>query len=266
MKSVKITETMYAMIESAEASVRGELLDALLVYAFGGERRRVGAPTYEGVLTCLYNLMDAQLRKADEIRAKRAKAGKAHKGNQYQIGLDLTKLEQNGTNGTNGTSVPKILKDNELQDPNVCARACDNNNSLYNYIYNNSTERELYKKEKKKIKEKKIEESAETLMTWLADNVETLQLLIHRNKLANEVGTMTTDELLEVVRPYVSEFVQMESVREDIAQGKRRNVKSHFGNWLRVYLNNNNNHGNSNDKRGTADLPPKPTKQDYFNI
>lgn len=244
------------MIESAEASVRGELLNALLTYAFGGERRRVGAPTYEGVLTCLYNLMDAQLRKADEIRKKRAKAGKVHKGNQYQ-GI--------GTNGTNGTCVPKMLKDNELQDPNVCARACDNNNSLYNYIYNNSTERDLYKKEKKKIKEKKIEESAETLMEWLADNVETLQLLIHRNKLANEVGTMMVEKLLEVVRPYVSEFVKMESVREDIAQGKRRNVKSHFGNWLRVYLNNNK-HGNSNDKRGNADLPAKPTKQDYFNI
>ena len=89
---------------------KGRLLDAIFLYTLGEELPQMDAVTrmaFEFIRTHL----DAAADKYEDVRRKRAEAGKRHKGNQYTLNgtngtsvPNLEQMEQDGTNGTNGTN------------------------------------------------------------------------------------------------------------------------------------------------------------------
>lgn len=258
-------ESWYRLTKDLSAKARLEVMDAIVSYAFSGEEPPMGMLA-RGIFTSIKMELDAEKIKKEKISQKRAEAGKKHKGNQHTKLEQMEQMFQSACksnekeqvkemeqNGTNGTSVPKMLKIKEFGTNVPDAYNINNNNLIYN-INNNYEDKNIIIKEEKEKKEENnnYAYACARMLEWLGDNEEQMIIMCKRNGIIENAEPK--EKMLELLRPYAEEFVEMERVREDISRGMRREVKQHFENWFRCIMKKRKeNDGKNKRSDGDAD-------------
>lgn len=280
------TREMDEMTRALPDAERLEVADAINLYALH-DKTMVLTPLAQGVFNAVKVYLDAQKKKEADIKAKRSKSGASHRGNQYSKGENGTSVpkclkikelrgdsqecKESGTNGTsvpnllnisqlqqmeqvfqNGTSVPNSLKANELEEngtsvpnPSSSSSSSSSLDNPYNNINNINS----------------LPHNAHTRMReWMGDNTETLTRICIRNGLIKE--SKTKEEMLQIIEPYIDLFLDSEMVRDDIERGYERDVKNHFINWIRNYIEKNGN--NKNSARGLGRNVHQPPKDEEY--
>lgn len=116
------------------AQSRAEVYDAVCMYVFEGKEPEID-PMSATSMAVRFILTDIERDKAKyaDVSAKRAAAGRKHKGNQYTQPEQAEQSDENGTNGTNGTNAVKEKKRKEKEGKEVIIKDNNDNNSSFSF-------------------------------------------------------------------------------------------------------------------------------------
>lgn len=113
---------------------RMEIYDAVCMYVFEGKEPEFD-PMSATSMAVRFMLTDIERDKAKyaDVSAKRAAAGRNHKGNQYTQAEQVEQVAEIGTNGTNGTNAAKEKKRKEKESNEEKLNDNNDNNSSFSF-------------------------------------------------------------------------------------------------------------------------------------
>ena len=127
-------ETWWLNMKNLPAAFRAEVYDAVCLYVFEGKEPEFD-PMSATSMAARFILTDIEHDKSryDDVREKRAAAGRKHKGNQY-ASEQLKQAVAVGTNGTNGTSGTNGTDNEDVyEDVDVNGLNNNDNNSSFSF-------------------------------------------------------------------------------------------------------------------------------------
>lgn len=183
------------------------------------------------------NILNKLLNKGLITKTSSAKG----KSNQYtsessaKIAL-LQKLHYcKNCNSSSAKFAPVVVQ--KLHTPNI-----DNINNNINNNSSSSSEAHAHTHE----------EDFEIVLEWLTDNEDGLEQVLCRNKLITY--KMTKQEMVEIIRPYAQEYYKQQLMNggDDIQRRGRRDIKTHFTQWLPKHLKRQQEELNPQNQTGNG--------------
>ena len=277
-QSYLITDELWKSIRVMDIQDRGIVITAICELVFDGSVQIKASQDYkQQILDEILANVEKSLTRTLDISRKRAKAGtigmsKRWKKQDDQDGITnvietITKDEicyeddnicyENDIKSI--TSVIKtITKDNNCYPSRARLHHQQHNNYLEdidnnNYINNNNLDNNNYLEDNNYLDNNNEETNLrEKIEDWLTDSCVRMEQLCKNNGLIS--SSKTNDELVEILQPYIDEFINHLLASKPTEHIDRADTINHFANWMRIH------------KKQQDDGTPKyhiPTDEEY---